>query len=291
MTSKLLQPVSFFALVALLPFATRADEKLAGLACRSVHLGWSAPAGTAFYNEVIVDKSAPGTYFCVCGFNHGYFGIQQIDDKKKVAIFSVWDPGKQNDPKSVAEKDRVKLLYNDPDVRVKRFGGEGTGGQSFLDLDWQDGETYRLMVSCERQDDRTAYTGWLFMNEKKEWKKLVTFSTLTKDEKLGGYYSFVEDFRRNKVSATQARTARFGNAWVFTAEKKWQPVNRARFTADGNPAKNVDAGLKEKLFFLATGGDTPEHADLLNKPIELPEMEREPPVDVVKLVGAAAAGR
>src|SRR5262245_28017825 len=73
-------------LVCSLTLSASADEKLAGLACRSVHLGYSAPAGTAFYNEVIVDKSAPGTYFCVCGFNHGYFGIQQIDDKKKVAI-------------------------------------------------------------------------------------------------------------------------------------------------------------------------------------------------------------
>jgi hypothetical protein len=47
-----------------------ADEKLAGQACRSVHLQLKAPAGTAFYNEVVVDQSAPGTYFCVCGFNH-----------------------------------------------------------------------------------------------------------------------------------------------------------------------------------------------------------------------------
>src|SRR5689334_12209619 len=82
-----------------------ADEKLAGLACRSVHLQYKSPAGTAFYNEVTVDQSAPGTYFCVCGFNHGYFGIQQIDDKKKVGIFSVWDPGKQDNPNEVEEKE------------------------------------------------------------------------------------------------------------------------------------------------------------------------------------------
>jgi hypothetical protein len=279
MKTSLVPVALLLVLVSLFNRGARADEKLAGIACRSVHLGWSAPAGTAFYNEVIVDKSAPGTYFCVCGFNHGYFGIQQIDDKKKVVIFSVWDPGKQNDPRSVAEKDRVKLLYNDPDVRVKRFGGEGTGGQSFFDLDWKDGETYRLMVTCERQDDRTAYTGWIYMNDKKEWKKLVTFSTLTKDDKLGGYYSFVEDFRR-----TQARTARFGNVWIFTADKKWLPVNRARFTADSNPAKNIAAGVKDQLFYLATGGDTPERADLLKQHFELPSAEREPPEDVVRVV-------
>jgi hypothetical protein len=278
-TNSLLLIASFLAVLS----SASADEKLAGQACRSVHLQLKAPAGTAFYNEVVVDQSAPGTYFCVCGFNHGYFGIQQIDDKKRLVIFSVWDPGKQDNPNQVEEKERVKLHYNDPAVRVKRFGGEGTGGQSFLDLDWKNGETYRLMVTCERKDDRTAYTGWLFMNEAKEWKKLVTFSTITKDEKLGGYYSFVEDFRRNKISATQPRVARFGNAWVF-AEDRWQAIDRARFTADGNPAKSINAGLKEKLFFLATGGEITNTDVELNKSIDLPAEERQPPADVVKLL-------
>jgi hypothetical protein len=261
-----------------------ADEKLAGLACRSVHLQWRAPAGTAFYNEVTVEQSAPGTYFCVCGFNHGYFGIQQIDEKRKVGIFSVWDPGKQDNPNEVEEKERVKLLYNDEMVRVSRFGNEGTGGKSMFDLDWKDGETYRLMVTCERQDDRTAYTGWIYRNEAKEWKKLVTFSTITKDEKLGGYYSFVEDFRRNKVSATQPRIAQFGNGFVLDAEGKWQAIDRARFTADNNPAKTINAGLKEKMFFLATGGEIANTDTELGKPIELPAAERKTPEDVVKLL-------
>ena len=277
--SELLLALTFLAITS--PIS--ADEKLAGLACRSVHWQWRGPAGTAFYNEVVVDQSAPGTYFCVCGFNHGYFGIQQLDDKRKVVIFSVWDPGKQDDPTKVDENDRVKLLYNDPAVRVKRFGNEGTGGQSFLDLDWRVGETVRFMVSSERLDNRTAYTGWLYMNEAKEWKKLVTFSTITKDEKLGGYYSFVEDFRRNKISATQPRVSRFGNGWVL-ADGKWQAIDRGRFTADNNPAKTINAGLKEDRFFLATGGEIANSDLELNKSIELPTAVRLPPADVVKLL-------
>jgi hypothetical protein len=261
-----------------------ADEKLAGIACRSVHLGYQAPAGTAFYDEVIVDQSAPGTYFCVCGFNHGYFGIQQLDEKRKVVIFSVWDPGKQDDPKSVEEEQRVKLLYNDEKVRVKRFGGEGTGGQSFYDLDWKDGETYRLLVTCERLENRTAYTGWLYLNEKNEWLKLVTFSTLTKDDKLAGYYSFIEDFRRNRVSATQARTARFGNTWILGSDGNWVAVTKARFTADSNPATNINAGVKEQLYFLATGGETKNDDTKLRDLIELPAAERKPPADVLQLL-------
>lgn len=118
-----------------------ADEKLAGIACRSVHLAFNAPESVAFYNEVTVEKSAEGTYFCVCGFNQGYFGIQEQTKGKKVVIFSVWDPGQQDDPKTVAEDRRVKLISKDAEVRTGRFGNEGTGGQSFLDLDWSVGET------------------------------------------------------------------------------------------------------------------------------------------------------
>src|SRR5262249_18142465 len=107
------------------------DERLEGIACRSVHLQYRAPQGTAFYNEIAVEKSAEGTYFCVCGFNQGYYGLQELRDGKKLLIFSVWDPGKQNDPNSVADEQRVTLLYRDEAVRVGRFGNEGTGGQSF----------------------------------------------------------------------------------------------------------------------------------------------------------------
>lgn len=71
----------------------RADEKLAGIACRSVHWGYPGPAATAFYNEVTIDESAAGTYFCVCGFNKGYYGLQELADGKHLLIFSVWDPG------------------------------------------------------------------------------------------------------------------------------------------------------------------------------------------------------
>jgi len=102
----------------------QADERLKGIACRSVHLAYAAPEGVAFYNEVAVDRSAEGTYFCVCGFRQGYYGIQELGGGKKVVIFSVWDPGRQNDPKSVEADRRVQLVYNDPKVRVKRFGGE-----------------------------------------------------------------------------------------------------------------------------------------------------------------------
>jgi hypothetical protein len=266
--NRLIRPASTSACLAavwvLVSSCARADERLAGIACRSVHLAYSADAAAAFYNEVTVDQSARGTYFCVCGFHRGYYGLQELADGRKLLIFSVWDPGDQNDPNAVADEQRVKLLQRDEQVRVGRFGNEGTGGQSFFDYDWKIGETYRFLVTARADgDDRTAFAAWFFVPEEKEWKHLVTFSTIDKRHDLRGLYSFVEDFRRNRVSATQPRVAQYGNGWTASADGKWSPVVKARFTADSNPATNIDAGVRDGVFFLATGGETKnEHAPL-----------------------------
>lgn len=233
-----------------------ADEKLKGIACRSVHLGYPAPEATLFYNEIKVEMSAEGTYFMVCGWSKGYYGIQELGNGKKLLIFSVWDPGNQNDPKAVKDEVRVKLLYQDKDVRIGRFGNEGTGGQSFFDYDWKAGETYRFAVTSNPDGEtRTAYSGWFFHPEKKEWMHLVTFSTIAKGTQLTGLYSFIEDFRRNKISATKEREALFGNGWIQTKDGKWLALEKARFTGDANPVLNINAKLNGERFYLATGGE------------------------------------
>ena len=271
----------------LLVFATlataTADETLKGIACRSVHLGYPAPEGVAFYNEAAVEKSADGTYFMVCGWGKGYFGIQELANGKKLVLFSVWDPAAGDDPKSVPEEKRVELKYKDAAVRTGRFGNEGTGGQSFFDYDWKVGETYRFLVAAKPDGpDRTAYSGYFFIPEKKEWKHLVTFSTLTGGELLKGYYSFVEDFRRNKVSTTKERRAVFGNGWVKPAKGEWVALEKARFTADGNPASNIDAGPTGKRFFLATGGDTANATTKLRDTMTRAKGDPQPPPDLPK---------
>ncbi len=253
----------------LAPSQTHADERLKGIACRSVHLGYAMPEGVAFYNEVTVDQSAPGTYFCACGWNKGYFGIQELGNGKKLAIFSVWD-SVQNDPKAVKEDQRVKLLHKDEKVRIGRFGGEGTGGQSFYDFDWKSGETYRFLVTAKINENRTEYAGYLLTPDEKTWRHLVTFSTITGGKNLGGYYSFVEDFKRDRISTTKAREARFGNAWVKNVKGEWLPIEKARFTADSNPVTNIDAGLKANRFFLITGGETKNVGTKLKESMQLP---------------------
>jgi len=265
----------------------RGDERLEGVACRSVHLAYPGGPGSAFYNEVTIRQSAPGTYFMVCGWDKGYFGLQELADGRKLLIFSVWD-SESDDPNAQEQEARTKLLHRDEKVRVKRFGGEGSGGQSFFDYDWKAGETYRLMVSSRADGDRTEYTGWFFVPEEGAWKKLVTFSTITGGKDLGGYYAFIEDFKRDRDSATRARVAEFGNAWLRPVAGPPVPLAKARFTADANPVRNIDARARDGRFTLATGGATENAGAKLRELMELPAPADAAPPEIL---GSIDVGR
>ena len=284
-------PVSLIlASIACLACIAQADQKLEGKVCRSVHLGFAGAEGTAFYNEMTIERSAEGTYFMAAGFSKGYFGLQELGNGKKVVLFSVWDPGSQNDKNAVDQDNRVKLLHQDKDVRIGRFGGEGTGGQSFLDYEWKIRTTYRFLVTAKVEDARrTAFSGYFYLPEKKEWKHLVTFSTITGGKPLSGYYSFVEDFKRNKISATQVRRASYGPAWIkSTKSGEWALAPRARFTGDSNPVMNINAGVDTNnpgRFFLVTGGETANTDTPLWKTMELSDPKKlSAPTDLAEIV-------
>ncbi|MDP1796638.1 MAG: DUF3472 domain-containing protein [Planctomycetaceae bacterium] len=250
--------------------ASQADEKLKDIACRSVHLGYPKAEGVAFYNTCRPITSAPGTYFSVCGWDAGYYGIQELANGDKLALFSIWDSEK-NDPNAAPVAERVKTEHVDPRVRVKRFGGEGSGGQSFFPLKWSVNETYRFIVSMTHKDGRASYSNWLFEPEAKVWTKLVTFSVPSKRTQMRGLYSFVEDFKRDRQSTTFTRRAQFGPAAVRSAEGTWQPLHQARFTGDANPVVNIDSQIVESRFELATGGMITNEHNPLNQVMTLPD--------------------
>ena len=226
-------------------------------AARSVHWGWPAPDSEIFSTSMIVDHSVPGSYFMACGWNTGYFGIQELANGQKVIIFSVWDPSKGDNPNEVTPEERVECLYSDPEMRIRRFGGEGTGGQCMGDFPWQIGETNRFLIRGQVQETKTAYSGYVFQNG--QWRKLVTFRTRTGGQPLKGLYSFVEDFRRDYKSAQELRKARFGEGWVKALSGDWIVLARGRFTASNaewEARDSIDAGLEGNWLYLKTGGDT-----------------------------------
>lgn len=235
-------------------------------AARSVHLGYPGPDGELFYNEMVIEHSVNGSYFMACGWSTGYFGLQQLDrPDDTVVIFSVWDPSKGDDPSAVKTEDRVELLHEGAGVRIRRFGGEGTGGQCMAPFAWTPGTTNRFLLRGEVQGPKTAYTAWIGRPDGTNWWKLATFRTRTAGTPLRGYYSFVEDFRRDGASAREARRAWFGNGWVKSTNGDWVALTRARFTASGaewEARETIHAGLKDGGFFLATGGGTVQGCEL-----------------------------
>ena len=249
--------ISFFAFCA----AVCAMAVNHPTAARSVHMRHSAPDAEWMYGEVTVEKSVPGSYFAAICFSCGYCGIQELYDGKKVAIFSVWDPGDPFDfkakPDNVDEKIRTKNLYAGEGVAISRFGGEGTGGKSMLPFDWKIGETYRFAIHSRQDGDyRTAFTGYLFRDG--AWFKIATFTTLqTKGaHAIKGVYSFVEDFRRTEESCGQVRRARFTNFFAKPLAGEWIAIENGWFTGDRNPIMTIDAEPVENGFALTTGGDT-----------------------------------
>jgi hypothetical protein len=250
-------------------------------AARSVHLGYPAPEGELFYNEVTVEQSTAGSYFMACGWNTGYFGMQELrSPTNKVVIFSVWDPTKGDDANKVPLEQRVEVLHEGAGVKVSRFGGEGTGGKSMWPYLWETNEVCRFAVKASVEGDKTSYEGWFFGNRAKAWKHLVTFRTRTCGKPLHGYYSFIEDFRRDGRSVNDVRRARFGNGWVRSTKGEWISLNRAKFTASNaewESKENIDAGVSQEIFYLATGGDLTRTRDL-GIMIELPAIQsRQPP--------------
>lgn len=242
---------------AVLPHGAAAAEP--PRAARSVHLWYPAPDAVAFHNEMTVDQTTTGSYFMACGWNTGYFGIQQLGDGRKIILFSVWDPTEGDDPGAVKPEDRVECLHSAPDAGIKRFGGEGTGGQCMSDFDWTTSETIRFLVTATPADNKTAYAGYVWENKPQRWKHLVTFRTPTGGQPLRGLYSFIEDFRRDTRSAQEARSARFGNGWVKTTSGEWRPLDEVRFTAsqsEWEARDTIDARLENDWFRLTTGGDT-----------------------------------
>ena len=156
------------------------------------------------------------------------------------------------------QEERVEVLYNADDVRVRRFGGEGQA-QSFFDYQWQIGRPCRLFVEAVVNDGKTVYTAWFYLSESQSWKRLATFRTAASGDRLRGLYSFIEDFRRDGASALEMRRATFASGWVRDAAGKWSPLSRARFSASGaewEAKKTIDAGFAGEQLYLQTGGQT-----------------------------------
>lgn len=245
-------------------------ENMAARQCTSVHMNYLPFVGhTAAYQEMVVEKSAPGTYFAMNSFSCGYIGVQELfpgpDGKcERIVIFSIWDAKDSgNNPHAAAEEDRAKLVQRGEGVETQRFGGEGTGGKSTRLFPWKEGEVIRTLV-VEKPDgeDFRQISGYLFNPGTQKWELLSCWriQALSRGLNFGG--GFVEDFRRNVESKDQERRATFGPVFRWTGEK-WDQATTFRFAKDGNLNMNINCRVNPKsgYFSLATGGNIRPEAD------------------------------
>lgn len=209
----------------------------------SVHLGYQIPesAGNVeyFYNEVTVPKGEDviGSYYMVNGFGEGYCGIQANSPDERRILFSVWSPYKTNNPNEIPEEAQVHMLGKGKDVITKEFGGEGSGGQSFLRYPWKAGQTYRFLTRIHPDQNRegaTVYTSWFFDPGQNNWRLIASFSRPQKVTWYTRPHSFLENFNPSQGYLT--RQVEFGNQWVVTENGKWIELTDARFTYDATAA-------------------------------------------------------
>lgn len=244
----------------------------------SVHLGYTAPEKTEwFYNEITVPAGEDkiGSYFMSNGFNEGYFGIQVNSTTERRVLFSVWDP----------DAGKTTLVRKGSGVVTNTFGGEGTGGQSYLLYNWNAGTTYKFLTQGKPDGQgNTLFSSWFFTPESGSWRFMATWKRPNTSTYLSGIYSFLENFMDE--NGWQSRKAYYNNQWARTADGTWTEILTAQLTADGTAhngqRKDYAGGIENGQFYLKNGGFFSQFVNYDSYFTRKPTGKR-PAVDVDKL--------
>ncbi|KAF2329334.1 DUF3472 domain-containing protein [Flavobacterium nitrogenifigens] len=228
----------------------------------SVHLNYQVPENVNaewYYNEITVPKNEDkiGSYFMANGFGEGYFGIQVNSATERRILFSVWSPFETDDPKSIPDSQKIKMLKKGEDVHAGEFGSEGSGGQSYLKYNWKAGTTYKFLLrGFPENNNSTTYTAYFYAPELKKWVLIASFNRPQTHTYLKRFHSFLENFIPEQGNLS--RKVLFNNQWVCDEKGNWTEVNSARFTTDNTGAKgyrmDFAGGLENDSFYLKDGG-------------------------------------
>lgn len=217
----------------------------------SCHLSYTTPGSDKeyFYSELTVPAGEDkiGSYFMANGFGEGYMGIQVNSATERRVLFSVWDP----------TAGQTTLVRKGDDVTAGRFGGEGTGGQSYLLFNWKAGTTYKFLTRGKPDGvGNTVYTSWFFSPENGNWKLIATWSRPNTNKWLTSFHGFLENF--NPEQGFQGRKAYWSNQWVRLTNGSWSEITEFKFTVDATGANkqrlDYAGGVENGKFFLQMDG-------------------------------------
>ena len=236
----------------------------------SVHLSFSTTAPTTksynwIYQEILVPKGGDplATYYMSLGFFRGYMGIQTNSTTERRVLFSVWDSKDAENDKSITKQDFVSFVDKDEATTINSFGGEGTGGQSYVKTaDWKTDEPVKFIMNIKAEDNNSVLLSAWYQLKGQDWKYVATWRAPKEHRMFDGFYSFIENF--GHTNGQLRREAYYYNAWGKEASTgKWLNFNKVRFSnTDGKVGQRVDfeQGVSPKFadrFYMSSGGYTP----------------------------------
>jgi len=231
----------------------------------SVHLRYDIPDNLKnnvswFYNEIEVPAGEDklGSYFMADGFGEGYFGMQVNSETERRILFSVWSPFETDDPKSIPDSMKIALIAKGTNVNTNNFGGEGSGGQSFMRFNWKAGNTYGFLLHAEPDSmhHTTTYTAYFKDVANNKWYLIASFKRPQTTTYLTHLYSFLENFIPE--TGNQTRMGFYKNQWIANSKGEWHELTDVTFTVDatakGGYRKDYAGGVDGDKFFLKNDG-------------------------------------
>lgn len=232
----------------------------------STHLVYDTPTNDIewFYNEIEIDKGQDviGSYFMVNGFGEGYFGIQVNSETERRILFSIWSPFKTDDPNSIPDDQKIKLLKKGDGVTTGKFGNEGSGGQSYKVFNWKAETRYGFLTRVKPNNNNTTdYTSYFFDPDTNKWHLIASFRRPKTTTYVTRPYSFLENFIPN--TGALSRQGGFYNQWMRDTKGQWYEITEAKFSADATARKEArldySGGIKNDGFYLMNCGFTDDH--------------------------------
>lgn len=247
-----------------------------------------APVGQAYdwaYQEVRVPRAFqhPADYYCTIAANSFYCGIQSVgrvgNDFNRTVLFSCWDSGNTDEDPNLPHYLRAKVYdYNHLGVSG-HGGGEGSSGTIQLNNEtywWKSDEWVQFLVNArpenateiernhysgefeEHKVENTIVTVWYKMASDSEWTYLATIREACKNQLIGSWYSFIENFGGGEGHAPHKVYYRHGYM-RSAASGKWYNRNKVGFSHYGDRTTRTDrysgtTSVFENAFQMTYGG-------------------------------------
>ena len=255
----------------------------------SVHMNYTLPDEDCewFYNEITVPVGMDpvGSYFMSNGFDGGYFGMQVNEPTERRVLFSVWSPYETDDPTTIPEEYRVKVMKVGPNVICEDFGGEGSGGKTYLLYNWKAGQTYKFLTRIRPvENGYSEFTSYFFAPQEGAWRLISQMLRPKTQTYYRRAHSFLENF--NSEMGHLPRRAYYNNQWARTKAGVWVELTKGRFSVDGTGDEgwrlDFTGGVDEQGFFLQNCGffnETTKKGEQFNRAAQ----NNPPQLDVDKL--------